>query len=480
MLEAEKQGTPQPKIIPGAPHAPILGWRWNYLKFLKDPTGSLRSLYQTYGRLCAPATFDETQPGTLCVFAPEYYQQILSQPARFYSRNITQDQSADTPLSRLGSGLISLNGEQHKRHRRMMMPAFHKKRIEAYRDHMVNVANEVIGSWKTGETRDMLREMERITIGVATKSLFGADNAQTAHAISSAFEDVLRLNVSAGLVPINLPFFPMRRLMERSADLENEILAIIREKRALEAAGNDIGNDMLALLMQTRDEDNSALTDAELVGEINIAFIAGHDTTSRALLWTLFLLDQHPKIFADVLDELESKLHGDAPTVEQLNEIPLLERVIKESMRLLPPGTYTTRKATEPFEIGPYHLPKGTVLVISTYLTHHMPELYPEPEKFLPERWAKSNPSPYEYMPFGAGPRMCIGAPFAMMELKIVLAMILQRYRLSIVPNTRIDRDEQTSLTPKRGMPMTIHAQDRQFNVQPVRGNIHEMVLLSR
>jgi cytochrome P450 len=480
MIETEKQLTQPPKTIPGSPPAPILGWRLNYLRFLKDPTGNLRTLYETYGKLCTPAIFDESQAGTLCVFAPEYYQQIFSQPALFYSRNITQDQSANTPLSRLGSGLISLNGDEHKRHRRMMMPAFHKKRIEAYRNDMVNVANQVMSSWKIGETRDVLREMERITIGVGMNSLFGADNGQIAHEISTAFEDVLHLNVSAGLVPINLPFLPLGRLMKRSADLETAILSIIREKRARASVDGNFGDDLLALLMETRDEDNSALTDAELVGEINIAFIASHDTTSRALLWTLFLLDQHPKIFGDVLDELESKLHGDAPTVEQLNALPLLEGVIKESMRLLPPGTYTTRRAMEPFEIGPYHLQKNTVLLISTYLTHHMPELYADPEKFSPERWLNFNPSPYEYMPFGAGPRMCIGAPFAMMELKIVLAMILQRYRLSVVPNTRIDRDEHTSLTPKHGMPMTIHAQDRQFNVQPVRGNIHEMVHLTR
>jgi cytochrome P450 len=154
----------------------------------------------------------------------------------------------------------------------------------------------------------------------------------------------------------------------------------------------------------------------------------------------------------------------------------LLECVIKESMRVLPSVVYNTRNSTEPFELGPYHLPSGTTVGFSNYITHHMPELYPQPEKFLPQRWLSTTPSPYEYLPFGAGPRICIGATFAMMMLKISLAMIVQRYRLTVAPGSRIDRKVTVTLSPKYGVPMRIGPPDRQFAKSEVRGNIHEMV----
>lgn len=458
--------------IPGFAAMPVVGWRGNYFQFMQDPIRYVQALYERFGPLCGMTEFREGQPGTLCVFAPDYYQQILGRPVEFYSRHITQSSSEDTALARLGAGVISLNGEVHKQHRRMMMPAFHRKRIEAYRDDMVGIVERVIGDWKPGETRNMLREMERVTIGVAVKTLFGDDESVRADQISAAFERILRLNVWSGLLPLNLPLLPYNRLLAEAGALESTIREIIARRRA----SGRFGPDVLSMLMESRDDEREPLTDEELVGEINILFIAGHDTTSRALTWTLFLLSQHPEVLAALLDELSGQLGGRAPDVEQLDHLPLLERVIKESMRLLPPGTYTTRRAMEPFELGSYHLPRNTVLFISMYLTHRLPELYPQPQKFWPDRWLSISPSPYEYMPFGAGPRMCIGAPFAMMEIKIALAVILQRFRLDVVPGTHVDRDEKTSLRPKGGLPMTLHAQDHALGKSVIYGNIHEMV----
>lgn len=157
-------------------------------------------------------------------------------------------------------------------------------------------------------------------------------------------------------------------------------------------------------------------------------------------------------------------LRGSAPTVEQLGRMPLLERVIKESMRLLPTAAIGSRVSTGPFELGPYHFPRRTFVNFSQYLTHRLPELYPEPQRFKPERWETIDPSPYEYLPFGAGPRMCIGATFAMTELRIVLAMLLQRFRLAVVPGAQIDWGMTITLGIKGPLPMTVVAQDRRFS----------------
>jgi cytochrome P450 len=191
----------------------------------------------------------------------------------------------------------------------------------------------------------------------------------------------------------------------------------------------------------------------------------------------LFLLAQHPKIATDVLDELDV-LHGDAPTVNQISSLPLLERVIKESMRLFPPASALGRYSTDTYELGSYQLPKGNSVTISPYITHHMPEIYTYPDQFDPNRWSTLRPTPYEYLPFGAGPRACLGAPFAMQEMKIILAMALQRYRLTVVPQALINPHLRLTVSPQHGMPMYVVTQDRAFERASVRGTVHEVVNL--
>jgi cytochrome P450 len=277
------------------------------------------------------------------------------------------------------------------------------------------------------------------------------------------------------LFPVDIPGAPFRQLLQLSTRLEADIRAMIQHKRAHPSDQRDL----LALLLQAQDEDGTRLTDAELIGNATLLFVAGFETSAVALTWTLFLLAQHPHVMADLLDELTSVLHGEAPTVEQLRQLRLLDRVIKESLRLLPPAIQGGRIAVQPFVMGRYEFPAGTKVMYSEYITHHMPDLYPQPERFLPERWCGPEPSPYAYLPFLAGPRRCLGAEFAILEMKIVLALILQRYRLALIPNTLIHRAVRFTVVPKHGMPMQVHPQDRQFIKVAVRGNIHEMVDLT-
>lgn len=203
-------------------------------------------------------------------------------------------------------------------------------------------------------------------------------------------------------------------------------------------------------------------------------FAAGHETTSNALTWTVFLLGQHPHVFANLLDELEGTLHGNPPTIEQLGRLPLLDGVVKESLRLLPPASIGMRTTSAPGELGGFVLPKGASIIYSEFITHRLPELYEEPNRFKPERWATLDRSPYEYLPFSAGRHMCIGAGFATQEMKVVLAMLLQRYRLSVVPNASISAN--ISMRPTHGMPMRVFPQDRQFQRVSVRGTLHELI----
>ena len=222
------------------------------------------------------------------------------------------------------------------------------------------------------------------------------------------------------------------------------------------------------------------LSEDELLGHVSVIFVAGHETSANALTWTLFLLSQHPEIAADLLDELDTVLKGEAPTVEQLQQLPLLERVIKESMRILPPVPWNARATFQPTVLEGYELPTGTEVWVSIYHTHKNPDIYPEPLKFNPRRWETLEVDNFQYNPFSAGSRKCIGAGFAMMEIKIVLAMLLQKFRFQCLPQQKITYKALIVLAPKGGLPMLINQQDRDFSqdVRGVEGNIQELVEL--
>ncbi|MCI0399982.1 MAG: cytochrome P450 [Gammaproteobacteria bacterium] len=276
------------------------------------------------------------------------------------------------------------------------------------------------------------------------------------------------------------PGLPFHRFLDLVNDYDREIRDILKRKRLI---STDSG-DMLSILMHacggTDNGVDSALTDDELLGHTSVFLAAGLETSANALTWTLFLLSQHPQVIADVVDELTTVLQGATPTVAQIERLPLLDHVIKESMRVISPVPFNGRVTSQAAPLAGYVLPAGTEVFVSIYHTHKMPELYPDPNVFNPRRWETIQPTRFEYNPFSAGPRMCIGAQFAMLEMKIVLAMLLQRYRLELVRNQTIARFGVIVLTPKHGILMTVHHQDRQFarGVGGVRGNVRDMVVL--
>lgn len=359
-----------------------------------------------------------------------------------------------------------------------MMPTFHRKQVELYRDEMVGYTEDVLQRWQPGQTIDLSHAMQMLTLRITSKTLFGIDTTDQAEGVGQLVRrslDTPFFSPQIMMFPFDLPGTPFHRSLRTAKALDHALLQLIQRKRSR----LDEQHDVMATLIQARGEDNGTLSDQELLGHAITLLIAGHETTANTLSWTLLLLDQHPRVLADVVDEVSGVLRGSAPTVEQLGRMPLLERVIKESMRLLPTAAIGSRVSTGPFELGPYHFPRRTFVNFSQYLTHRLPELYPEPQRFKPERWETIDPSPYEYLPFGAGPRMCIGATFAMTELRIVLAMLLQRFRLAVVPDAQIDWGMTITLGIKGPLPMTVVAQDRRFSKTTIRGSIHELVDLS-
>lgn len=480
--------------VPGPRPVPILGPAGNTMLFIRDMVGYGGMLFKTYGRVAALVADGGTNiysplpdcPGTIVVYGPDLIREVTMQPDAYFKYPLTKtlyarwDTSARAkPLKYLLAGLFGYNSDEHLQQRRLLQPAFHKKCLETYHQDMVNITQSSLENWRPGEVRNIAEELRLLVMNIVAKALFGEDIHAYGDDLGRLHREVFSLLKSplTSLLPVDFPGFPYHRFLSLVSQVDDYMRALIAQKRAAVNHGNDI----LSSLMEAHDEESGhRFSEDELLGHLSTFFAAGYETSTSALTWTLFLLAQHPQIAADLLDEVEGVLHGEAPTVEQLQQMPLLDRIVKESLRVLPPIPLVGRVSTQPTELYDYALPAGTEVYFSIYHTHHMPELYHQPEVFNPGRWETIAPSMFEYCPFSCGRRICIGAPFATLDIKIVLSMLIQRYRLQCLPHARVDRSGVIVLIPRGGLPMLVHKQDRQFThgVGGVSGSVREMVEL--
>lgn len=440
--------------------------------FPDDPVGCMQRLYARHGGLAA---LQEDSTRIYFVFAPRWNQRVLSDGKTFHSRFFTVRGPRKSAQRRVTSGLLSMNGDEHKQHRRMVMGPFQKKTIAGYHDAIVQLTRDMLDGWQAGEVRDMHAEMTQFMLRVTSGLLFGVDVFETAYRLGEMIDRWVHLNHETGMgafVPDPAYLESYDRLLALAETLERDIQELIDLRRAKGRRGNDV----LSLLLQAYEKEGR-INDQELIGHVALMFGAAHLTTAHTFTWTLFLLAQHPSIARDVDAEVRASLAGDAPTQDEIAGLPLVERVLKESMRILPASGYSQRICALPVTLGPFDLPAGAPVVFSQYVTHHIAELYPQPNRFRPDRWLSISPSPYEYLPFGAGPRMCLGGPLAMMILKTALPAILKRCRLSVVPGSEISgKIISTMLGPTTAVPMRVHPADGQFASAAVTGNIHSMV----
>jgi cytochrome P450 len=451
-----------------------------YIRFFIDPVACLRKTREHYGQVAAfgsPLPVGQRERLHLVALGPDLNQFVLGQPDLFRTTGQTVAGPLGSAHRRIRFGLTAMNGSLHQEQRRLVLPAFHAKAMERYHGTIVSISNAFLEQWREGQVFDLWAEMRVLALRISSTVLFGQTQPALVDTISSLINQWLTEGNSRSVraFPVNCPGVPYRHMLKTAEQLERAVLMMIGEKR--DTVEKDA--DLLATLIRGQRELDGRMTDAHLVGQATILFGASYETMVNALVWTFFLLAQHPSVTADLLDELTSTLHGSAPNNAQLSQLPLLEAVIKESLRILPPVPFTIRGVASPLEIKGIHLNKSDRVICSHYVTHHMAELFSDPERFLPYRWFGSSPGPYEYLPFSNGPRVCIGAGFAMTVMKVVLAVVLQRFRLSVVPESRIDRLVHVTMRPKSGMPIVLHRQDRRFHAVPVQGNIHEMVRLT-
>ena len=364
----------------------------------------------------------------------------------------------------LGEGLLTSEGAFHLRQRRLAQPAFHRDRLRGYGQSMIDYGVRSRDRWQPGETLDIATEMMRLTLAVVAKTLFNADVDADAGVIGQSLGTVLEL-FDTVLLPFSeylekLPL-PFVKRFERSRDtLDAIIYRIIQERR--QQPESDHG-DLLSMLLMAKDEDGSGgMSDTQVRDEALTIFLAGHETTAVALTWTFYLLSQNPESEVRLVAELDRVLDGRLPTFDDLPALKYVEQVFAEGMRLYPPAWAIGRMAAEPYTMpAPYNweVEPGAMILMSTYVSHRDPKYFPDPERFDPDRWlpehAERRPK-FSYFPFGGGTRVCIGERFAWMEGILLLAVILQQWKLTLDPAQVVDKRALLTMRPKFGMRMRV------------------------
>lgn len=455
------------------PPGPKRGWLpgEQLLAFQRDPLGYLSLLAQKYGDI-AYLRFGPRQVYLLS--HPDFIKSVLVTD----QRNFIKSKILQRSKLLLGEGLLTSEGELHLRQRRMIQPVFHHQRIAGYGEIMVDYASRAAARWRSGQALDIHAEMQRLTMGIVAKTLFGVDieagaGYPAADELGQAIQSLLEMfNLLTSPLaafwpkggrmqqlqkqPLLLKLPPVQRANQAIASLDATIQYMIDQRRASPG-----GDDLLALLLAAQDPDGSGdgMDDHQARDETLTLFLAGHETTANALTWAWYLLSQHPQVEAGLHAELYSALGGRLPEAADVERLPYTRMVLTEALRLYPPAWAIGREALQDYPMNGYVIPGGATVLMSQWVVHHDPRYFPSPWKFDPLRWspgAQASLPRFAFFPFGGGPRLCIGEGFAWMESVLLLATLAQTWRMQLRPGHTVILQPTITLRPKGGMPMVL------------------------
>jgi cytochrome P450 len=441
-----------PRRPPGPPSKLL---RPNFLIFRRDPLSFMDQVARAYGDI---VYFKLGPQDVYFLNHPDFIKDVLVT----HHQSFIKGRALQRSKRLLGEGLLTSEGEFHRRQRRLAQPAFHRQRIASYASVMTDYSARVMGRWRDGETLDISQEMMRLTLAIVGKTLFDADVEAEAQEIGAALTVVMDL-FDTLLMPFSellekLPLPQNKRFKKARERLDATIYRIIKEHRE---GGEDHG-DLLSMLLLAQDEEDrrgGGMTDEQVRDEAMTIFLAGHETTANALTWTFYLLSQHADVEARLHEELDQVLGGRTPLMDDVARLPYTEMVLTEAMRLYPPAWAVGRLAVRDHEVGGYVVPGGSLVLLSQYAMHHDARFFPAPERFDPLRWtteARESRPQFSYFPFGGGPRRCIGEGFAWMEGILLISTLARKWRMRLVPEQRVEVRPVITLRPKHGMRMTI------------------------
>jgi cytochrome P450 len=389
------------------------------------------------------------------VYHPEDVGHVLvTEHKKFIKDAVTRELSVV-----LGQGLLTSDGELWKRQRKLASPSLTKKQIAAYADAMVRHTADASTTWTDGESRNVHADLMRLTLDIVLETLFGSVSGVRANQVAELIEVTMveferRMGGWRRLLPAWVPSRGTRRVKKAAAQLDEILLDLIRNRRKAEE-----GDDLLWRLLVARDDDGAAMTDQQLRDECLTLFLAGHETTALTLSYALHLLSIHGDAAERVAAEVDEVLGTRAAQANDVASLPYCEAVIKESLRLFPPAWSIGREAIEPVEVAGYTLPPGSQVVVPQWVIQRDPRWFEDPSVFRPTRWldGRADEIPrFAYLPFGGGPRVCIGNHFAMMEAVLVLATIMQRHQVFPVAGFRLELAPSVTLRPKAGVSLRV------------------------
>ena len=436
--------------------------------FTDDVLGHLFRLHERFGPVAA---IEDGGQRVVMLFDPALNHQVLRDTETFNVRFFPIRGPKTSSQRRLTCGLLGMNGEQHARNRRIVKEAFGLRAIAGYQAVIAEITDNWLDRWHYGTTIDLADEMTRYMLAMTSRLLFGMDDYDQADDLGRQIAHWVELmhGIGAGaLVPHDAFAARYEDLLGFAEQLETSVTALIDSRRR--GGKTQTGSktpDVLSLLLQGHGNAGQ-LSDEELIGQTCVLFGAAHMTTAHSLTWNLLLLMQHPSVMSTVYREA---------LAESTDSTDLLGRAIKEGMRVLPASAYSQRIATERATLGPLECARGTPVIFTPLVTHRLPEVYDRPRVYDPDRWQHISPSPYEYLPFGAGSRMCIGGPLAMEILRIAVPRIVRRFGLQIAEGASIDAQVHgTMLGPVGPCPVELREADGQFRSVPLSGNLTTLI----
>jgi cytochrome P450 len=455
--------------------------RWGF-EFAREPLTATRRVHAAFGPLvmlgeALPLVRDKR---TVMLGAPlvltagaTFQAELLSDTDTWRGVSLLPGGPRGSAARRIGSGLTRLTGDAHAHYRKLVLQPLRRGAAEGLAARMARLAEAEVASWPLGEAIELWDYVRRVMRKLALDLLFGGDNEQ-----SVAIADLVSLlmerkwGASATALPLNLPFTSYGRVVREAAELERRMLEWVAEKR-----GRPDARDLAAIIVNSVDADGRPPGDAAIVSQLASLFAAASEAGQSALTWTLFLLIAHLRTAADLRDELRHKLGARSPALERASELPYLDAVVKESMRLLPPVPLQMRVAQCDTTIAGHAVPKHSRVVLNTFLTNRVGALYPDGDVFRPERWSTIAPSMFEFPVFSAGPHACPGYWFGSLAVKIALAAILTRCRMELPPGARVDYAVQPTFRPRRRLAVILRRADDGKPAAPqIVGTIRDLV----
>ncbi len=421
-----------------------------------NPLPILLANYERYGPVFSTRLFHGKQ---IWMLGPEANNFVLvSHPGNF----VWRDGSFGDLIPLLGDGLLTIDGDYHDRARRIMMPAFHSEQIQASHVTMAVEAEAAMAGWRDGAVVDIYEWMRNLAMRIAMRALLGLDPDEHGHGADAAHHFEVALGFYGTDAPARVmrgPGSAWRRMIRSRAVLDRIVFGEIARRRA---HPDDERLDILSLLISARDEDGSGLSDTEIRDQVMTLMFAGHDTSTSTVTFQLYELSRAAEARERLRDELDGVLGGDAPDAATLHrELPYLDMVTDETLRLYPPAWIGPRRAIRTFEFAGHEVPAGAYVNYCSYASHRLPHVFADPDRFEPERFTKERKTALPrgaYVPFGSGSRICIGKRFGQTEVKLVTAIALQRFDFELLPGHEMTVRQMPTLGPKGGLPMRIRA----------------------